>query len=111
MYDIEIYKTRAGKVPYIEWERQLDKITLARIDARFARIRNGNLGTYRSIGNGIFELKFDFGPGYRIYFGFRTDKVLVLLVGGHKTSQAKDISKAKEFWHDHLLKEEKNEKI
>lgn len=103
MYDIEIYKTRTGKVPYIEWEEDLDKIILARIDARLARIRvSGNLGIYRSIGDGVFELKFDFGPGFRIYFGFKKDKILLLLIGGHKTSQKKDICKAKEFWLDHI---------
>lgn len=103
MYDIEIYQNRAGKAPYIEWEKKLDKIILARIDARLARIRiGGNLGAYRSIGDGVFELKFDFGSGYRIYFGFKTKKILLLLIGGDKTSQKKDIGKAKEFWLDQI---------
>jgi putative addiction module killer protein len=49
-----------------------------------------------------FELKFDFGPGFRVYFGFNTDTFLILLCGGYKKSQQKDINKAKEYWKDHL---------
>ncbi|MEI6241817.1 MAG: type II toxin-antitoxin system RelE/ParE family toxin [Chlamydiota bacterium] len=86
---------------------------LARIDARFARIReNGNLGIYEPVGYGVFELKFDFGPGYRVYFGFKTKTFLILLFGGYKKAQQKNINKAKEYWQEHLaLTRGKNEKI
>lgn len=112
-YKIEIYKTKTGKEPYLEWLESLDKSTLARIDARLTRIRSsGNLGICEPVGDGVFELKFDFGPGYRVYFGYEKDTFLILLAGGSKKSQQRDINKAKEYWLDHLsLKRGKNEKI
>jgi putative addiction module killer protein len=103
-YEIGIYRTDSGKEPYTEWEKSLDKATMARIDARFARIREaGNIGTCESIGNGVYELKFDFGPGYRIYFGLETDTLMILLLGGSKKGQQKDINKSKKYWTDHTL--------
>ncbi len=102
-YEIEIYKTNRGKEPYTEWEKSLDRTALARIDARLTRIREtGNLGICEPVGGGVFELKFDFGPGYRIYFGFKKDTFLIFLLGGYKKGQQRDINKAKEYWLDHL---------
>ncbi len=91
----------------------LDRTTLSKIDARLARIRETrNLGICDPVGDGVFELKFDFGPGYRIYFGFKTDTLLLFLLGGSKKGQQKDIVRAKKYWQDHLsLKRGKNEKI
>lgn len=58
---------------------------MARIDTRFTRIReSGNLGSYEPVGEGVYELKFDFGPGYRIYFGLEANTLVILLLGGHK---------------------------
>lgn len=90
----------------------LDKSTLARIDARLTRIeKNGNFGDCEPVGDGVFEIKFDFGPGYRIYFGYKTDKNLILLLGGYKKGQQKNIDKAKEYWHEYSsLRKGKNEK-
>lgn len=103
MYNIEIYKTNSGKEPYTEWEQSLDKATLARIDARLTRIREtGNLGTFEPVGDGVFELKLDFGPGYRVYFGYKSNTFLLLLIGGSKKAQQRDINKAKEYWREHL---------
>jgi len=113
MYEIVIYQTGTGKEPYTEWVESLDKTTSARIDARLTRIREtGHFGICEPVGDGIFELKFDFGPGYRVYFGYKTKNCLVLLFGGYKKSQQKDINKSKEYWQEHLLlKRGKNEKI
>ena len=89
-YEIEIYKTIAGKEPFNEWLVSLDKNTFGRIDARIARIRQtGNLGVCEPVGDGVFELKLDFGPGYRAYFGYKTDTLLIFLLGGHKKGQQK----------------------
>jgi len=110
-YQIELYRTAAGKEPYAEWEKGLDKATM--IDARLARIReSGNIGNYKLLGNSVYELKLDFGPGYRIYFGLETETFMILLLGGSKKGQQKDINKSKEYWKDHLsMKRGKNEKI
>lgn len=104
MYEIEIYKTKSQKEPYTQWERSLDKITLARIDTRLTRIRqSGNFGECEPVGDGVYELKYDFGPGYRVYFGYKTENILLLLLGGYKKFQQRDIDKAKEYWKEHLL--------
>lgn len=102
-YEIEIYKNISGKEPFNDWLESLDRSILARIDARITRIREyGNLGTFEPVGEGVFELKFDFGAGYRIYFGFKTDTFLIFLLGGSKKGQQKCIDKAIEYWKDHL---------
>jgi putative addiction module killer protein len=103
MYEIDIYKTSNDKEPYVEWLESLDRTVRARIKARFTKIQEtNNLGIYEPVGDGVFEFKFDFGPGYRIYFGFKRDTFLILLFGGHKKGQQRDIDKAKEYWRDHL---------
>jgi putative addiction module killer protein len=67
----------------------------ARIDARIGRLRLGNFGDVKSVGDGVSELRVDFGPGYRVYFTKHGDKVVVLLCAGDKGSQARDIKRAK----------------
>ena len=102
-FEIEIYQTSLGKEPFNQWLEGLDKGALARIDARLTRIeRNGNFGDCEPVGEGVFEIKFDFGPGYRIYFGYKTNTNLILLLGGYKKGQQKNIDKAKEYWHEYL---------
>lgn len=103
-YEINIYSTETGKEPYTEWVEKLDRNALIRIDARLTRIeKNGNMGDCKPVGEGVFELILDFGPGYRLYFGYETDKTLILLLGGYKKGQQKDIGKAKEYWSEYLL--------
>jgi len=107
-YEIDIYATETGKEPFVEWEDSLDVQTIAKIEARLARIRSGgNLGDYNTVNDGVFELRFDFGPGYRVYFGFGKNKkqLIILLAGGSKRHQSKDIKKAKEYWHNHLSRD------
>ncbi|HEX4839840.1 MAG TPA: type II toxin-antitoxin system RelE/ParE family toxin [Rhabdochlamydiaceae bacterium] len=66
---VELYALSSGKEPYTEWKRRLSKDTLAVITARIARLRNGNFGTCKPVGGGVYELKIYYGPGYRIYYG------------------------------------------
>lgn len=100
---IIIYSTDTGKEPYSEWEEGLDKVTQAIIKSRLDRIRLGNFGKAKMLqdGDGIWELILDYGPGYRIYFGKQKSTIVILLVGGEKKSQNRDIRKAKQYWLDY----------
>jgi putative addiction module killer protein len=83
---------------YAKWERDLrDSIARAAITARVVRLANGNPGDVKPVGDGISELRVHYGPGYRVYFQQRGTTIILLLCGGHKGSQAKDIAKAKEL--------------
>ncbi|MCI5123493.1 MAG: type II toxin-antitoxin system RelE/ParE family toxin [Candidatus Electrothrix sp. AR5] len=94
------FKTKNGKSPFAKWLEELDEKTALRIQERIRRIGLGNLGDYKSVGSGVYELRFFFkrSGGYRIYFGFKDRELIVLLCAGDKSTQAKDIRKAKEYW-------------
>jgi putative addiction module killer protein len=80
---------------YRDWINSLrDDIGRARIQVRVDRLAHGNPGQYRALTNGVRELKIDFGPGYRVYYTERGDVLIVLLAGGDKSSQQKDIKTA-----------------
>ena len=73
-----------------------------RVDARLARVRQGSFGACDPVGDGVFELKFDVGPGYRIYFGKDGKVFVILLYAGDKKRQSSDIDTAQAFWNDYL---------
>lgn len=105
---LQIYDTLEGKKPYLDWLKSLrDVTTVARIRARIDRIEEGNLGNYRPLGTGLFEFKFDFGAGYRVYFAVDGDEIILLLIGGDKSSQRRDIEKARGYWTDYLMRKRK----
>lgn len=97
--EIEYYLLPNGNSPFQEWYKALksEKIK-AVVLKRLARVRLGNLGEYRSVRDGVYEFKIDFGPGYRIYFGQEGTKLIILLCAGEKRTQQKDIRKAHEYW-------------
>ena len=70
------------------------------MDVRIARVRTGNFGDCKSVGEDVYELRIDYGPGYRVYFGKVESTIILLLCGGDKSSQDDDIRKAKEYWRD-----------
>jgi putative addiction module killer protein len=78
--------------------------TSARIRARIDRIEAGNFGNYKALGTGLFEFKFDYGPGYRVYFAIDGNEIILLLSGGDKGSQRRDIEKAREYWINYLMR-------
>ena len=88
-----------GKCPYAEWFDAIKDIkTSATIDARLARVASGNFGNHKEVGNGVYELKIDLGPGYRIYYAEYDGVVVVLLGGGTKKQQSRDIKDAIAMW-------------
>lgn len=99
---VKIYQDKHGNEPFTEWLESIrDRIIQTRIRGRLRRIEIGNLGDYRAVGDGVFELRMHFGPGYRVYYGQIGDEVIVLLLGGEKNTQKQDIQRAKSYWHDY----------
>ncbi len=100
-FEIEYYATETGRKPFKEWlEGLADVAGRAKIRVRLDRVRLGNLGDNRSVGEGVHELKIDYGPGYRVYFALDGHRLILLLLGGDKSAQERDIAKAKEYWRD-----------
>lgn len=92
---IKIAQLANDKTPFIEWINSLDKTTKARVQSRLTRLLENNFGDYKKIDNEISELRLKFGSGYRIYYT-EIDNIIVLLInGGDKATQSKDIEKAK----------------
>jgi putative addiction module killer protein len=103
--EIEIYTTETGELPFTEWLESLkDKTARYRIKVRLDRVSLGNLGDYKPVERGVSELRLKFGPGYRIYFGYADKTVVLLLCGGDKSSQEKDIKRAIYYWEDYLAR-------
>lgn len=92
----------AGKDLYGEWLGNLPDIAgRAAISARVDRVATGNFGGHRSVGQGVWELRIHFGPGYRVYYGEDGPVIVLLLCGGDKRSQRKDIGKARRLWAEY----------
>ena len=104
--ELVAYRTREGRTPFNEWLDELDdQNVVARVLARLARVRRGNLGDCKSVGEGVSELRVDYGPGYRVYFAQKGQTLVILLCGGDKRRQEKDIQRAKQYWHDYKQRE------
>jgi putative addiction module killer protein len=98
LWTISKYVTDEGVCPFDEWFETLDTKIQARIDVRLDRVSLGNFGDSKSLGNGIYELRFHFGGGYRVYYGVSRKKMILLLVGGVKKTQSKDIKTSLRYW-------------
>jgi putative addiction module killer protein len=82
-----------------KWMRKLcDFRAKAHILSRLTQVEGGNLGDFKSVGNGVLEMRIDYGPGYRLYFAKDGEAIVILLIGGNKSSQDYDIIKAKNIW-------------
>jgi putative addiction module killer protein len=98
------YLDRLGTSPYRNWLNSLPVELRAKLQARIFRVSEGNLGDYKSLGGGVNEFRIHFEVGYRIYFAFSGKSVVLLLAGGTKKSQRKDIIAAKSNWLDYKKK-------
>ena len=101
-----VYAQANGKDPFTEWLYSLkDIMGRKRILARVSRLQQGQYGDCEPVGEGVRELRLFFGPGYRVYFGEQGNTVTILLCGGDKHSQCKDIEQAKAYWKEYLSRE------
>jgi len=98
---IEEYLTEEGKSPFEAWFLKLNARAAAKVTTAIARLENGNTSNVKALGSGINEYKIDFGPGYRIYFGYDGTTLVILLAGGIKKRQQTDIATAKDRWKDY----------
>jgi putative addiction module killer protein len=97
-FEIREYE-EAGHSPFAEWFDALDPVTAARVDRYIRRLEAGNFGAAKALRGGIFELRMDFGPGYRVYYGREGRTLIILLGGGSKRRQGADIAAALDRWN------------
>ncbi len=104
MAEIEVrsYVDRNGRVPFHTWLASLDTQAQAKITIALSRLARGNRSHVKGVGGGVAELKLDWGPGYRIYFGQDGQTLVILLAGGSKKRQGDDIATAKTRWTDYI---------
>jgi putative addiction module killer protein len=106
VYEVWHYQTRDGIDLFDSWLSSLkDAQAVARITARVDRVQRGNFGDHKSVGEGVWELRIDHGPGYRVYYALSGRHIVLLLCGGDKRKQAADIGRAIAMWKDYIERE------
>src|ERR1700687_2835720 len=95
------YLDAAGDSPYRDWFESLNAQAAAKVTVALTRIELGNLSNVKGVGAGVQEFRIDFGPGYRVYFGKDGERLVILLAGGTKGRQQKDIAAAQKRWADY----------
>ena len=101
MYELRHYLSQDGQDLFARWLDSLrDKQARARVAARLIRLNNGNFGDCRPVGSGVWELRIDWGAGYRVYYAIAGKRVILLCEGGDKRTQAADIERAIERWQE-----------
>jgi len=106
-FEIEYYKTAADIKPFKEWLEGLRDIDgRAKIRIRLDRVRQGNLGDHKHVENGVWELRIDYGPGYRVYYGKDGNRLVLLLIGGDKRTQRRDIETTVTYLQDYEARKE-----
>jgi putative addiction module killer protein len=110
MLDVREYLDAGDRSPYAVWFLALKAQAAAKVTVAKERMGQGNLSNVKGVGGGVFEYKIDFGPGYRIYFGKDGEEIIILLGGGTKKRQAKDIAAAIDRWQDYKRRKAQGEK-
>ncbi len=101
LIEVREYLDQGGRSPYARWFNDLNAQAAAKITTATTRISLGNFSNVKGIGRGVYECTIDFGPGYRIYFGKDGERLVILLAGGTKKRQQRDIRNAIELWQDY----------
>lgn len=104
MIEIQEYLFADGSSPFADWFDGFDGLDVQaalKVNTYLTRIGIGNLSSVKSVGSGVHECRIDWGPGYRVYLGKDGEKLIILLGGGTKKRQQKDIDQAKELWQEY----------
>ncbi len=101
MIEIREFVDAGGGSSFGRWVGRLDRRAAARVATALYRMEMGNLSNAKGVGGGVLEYRIDFGPGYRIYFGRDGDALIILLGGGTKVRQQRDIEAAVASWRDY----------
>ena len=110
MVEVREYLDRNGHSPYARWFDDLDAPAAAKVASAVIRMSQGNFSNTKGVGGGVFEYRIDFGPGYRIYFGKDGEWLVILLAGGTKKRQQKDITVAVARWQDYKQRKKSQER-
>jgi putative addiction module killer protein len=105
--EVLVYLDSDGRSPYADWFDDLNPPAAAKVTIALARLSQGNFSNARGVGCGVYEYRIDFGPGYRMYFGKDGERVVLLLGGGTKKRQQKDIADALSRWQDYKRRKKK----
>jgi putative addiction module killer protein len=105
LIQIREYVDERGKSPFARWFAALDPFVAARITVAVSRLSGGGTSRVKSVGGGVFEFRVDSGPGYHVYFGRHGGAIVILLGGGTKRRQARDIERARQRWQDYKNRE------
>ncbi len=106
---VKLYERTDEEVPFEKWFRSLHENAAAKVTAAIRRMELGNFGDHKSVGNGVWERKIDYGKGFRLYYAKDGEELIVLLCGGTKSRQQKDIEQAKSFWADYRKRKKEDE--
>lgn len=101
MLEIRYYVAGDGRQPFAEWFTGIEPMARAKAARAIARMEQGNLSNVKAVGEGVHEFRIDYGPGYRLYFGRDGTTLIVLLAGGTKKRQQRDITAAKLYWQNY----------
>ena len=98
MIEVREYTDPHGRSPFQQWFEDLDARAAAKVTVALTRLAQGNVSNVKGVGGGVLELRIDYGPGYRVYFGKDGEQLVILLGGGTKKRQNRDIRTAQDLW-------------
>lgn len=104
---VEMYEDAHGGCPFADWFGKIDSQSAVKVTAAITRMEAGNPGDVKSVGGGVSERRINFGPGLRLYFGRDGQDLILLLVGGTKRGQQRDIERAKALWAEYKKRKRK----
>ena len=99
--ELRTYRDASGRSRFEDWFARLDPIAQGRVSVALTCLEQGNLSNAKAVGGGVLEYRIDFGPGYRLYFGRDGQVLIIMLAGGQKRRQQRDIDAAIAFWEDY----------